>query len=142
MNENVFLPVVSTTYRRYPSERCFLETRNRPRSTGFAVSSQIIDELTLRADYPYCEDKNGSAHSQCMNSYHLGRSLGTFSPQALQRAEAYRFLNAIDAAPGIRFDGRDSSTITSRFDGAGLEDEVWAHKAGVNCIAIDKFEGR
>ena len=77
-----------------------------------------------------------------MNSYIFGRALGTFSSQALQRAETSRLLNALEAAPGVTFNGRDDATQLSRSDLAADADYVWAHKAGVNCVAIDKFEGR
>ena len=66
-----------------------------------------------------------------MNSYLFGRALGTVSPQALQRAHSAELLNAIHPAPGIGFDGSDRR----RYDDKHNE-------AGVNCVAIDKFEGR
>lgn len=82
-----------------------------------------------------------------MTSNLFGRALGTISPQALQRAETSRLLNSLQTAPGIRFDGSDGAAPASAQqhrsgvgeDGSG---EVWAHKAGVNSLAIDKFEGR
>ncbi len=80
-----------------------------------------------------------------MTSNLFGRALGSISPQALQKAETSRLLSALQAAPGIRFDGSDgaASTKAQRHgegdDGLG---GVWAHKAGVNCLAIDRFEGR
>lgn len=77
-----------------------------------------------------------------MNSYIFARALGTFSPQALQRAESSRLLNALEAASGVKFDGRDDPTQPSRPEGATGGDTLWAHKVGVNCVAIDKFEGR
>lgn len=77
-----------------------------------------------------------------MNSYLFGRALGTFSPQALQRAESSRLLHALEAAPAVRFDGRDSSAATTGISDGGGSDNIWAHKAGLNSITIDKFEGR
>ena len=79
-----------------------------------------------------------------MNSHLLGRELGNLSHKSVQQAETNRLLLALDAAPDIRFDGRDPGTTTA---GAGLEDskageEIWAHRAGVNSIVIDQFEGR
>ena len=73
-----------------------------------------------------------------MNSYLFGRALGTVSPQALQRAHSTGLLHAIQPAPGIRFDGRDSQSHAEQPERGA----VCAHKAGVNCITIDKFEGR
>lgn len=73
-----------------------------------------------------------------MNSYLFGRALGTVSSQSLQRAHCVGLLHAIQPAPGIRFDGSDGQ----HHDGNLERDTVLAHKAGVNCITIDKFEGR
>ena len=70
-----------------------------------------------------------------MNSYLFARSIGTVSSQTLQRFHSTGLLHALHPAPGIRFDGRDGQSHDEK--GA-----VYAHKAGVNCIAIDKFEGR
>ncbi|KAL8752410.1 MAG: hypothetical protein Q9184_005745 [Pyrenodesmia sp. 2 TL-2023] len=78
-----------------------------------------------------------------MNSQLLGRALGTAGPEALQRAELSRQLHAIEAAPEVGFDGQEAR-------GGGDEDpqdEVYkrtvndlrAHQAGVNCIAIDRM---
>ena len=84
-----------------------------------------------------------------MTSNLFGRALGTISPQALQRAETSRLLSSLQAAPGIRFDGGDDGAAPAsaqRQDRNGDEEDgpggVWAHKAGVNSLAIDKFEGR
>ena len=80
-----------------------------------------------------------------MNAYLLSRSLGSVGPQSLQRAESNRLLHAIQPTPGVRFDGSDdtaTSTLTPREIGDGLSSEIWAHKAGVNALVIDKFEGR
>lgn len=81
-----------------------------------------------------------------MNSQLLGRALGTAGPEALQRAELTRRLHAIQAAPRVLFDGRNgqyaaaSERAIESGDDAGIP--IRAHQAGVNCIAIDRFEGR
>ena len=72
----------------------------------------------------------------------LGRALGTISPQALQRAETSRLLHSIQAAPGVRFDGSDAPPQAAGSREAEDERDVWAHQAGVNCLTIDRFEGR
>lgn len=78
-----------------------------------------------------------------MNSYLLGRELGTVSPKALQQAETNRLLLALQAAPDIRFDGTDATTnVASQSHGGQATEDVSAHRAGLNCITIDKFEGR
>ncbi len=72
----------------------------------------------------------------------LGRALGTISPQVLQRAETSRLLHPIQAAPGVRFDGSDAPAQASSSRDVEDEQDVWAHRAGVNCLTIDRFEGR
>ena len=75
-----------------------------------------------------------------MNSYLLGRELGTVSSSTVQRTETNRLLLALQAAPRIKFDGSDGAAgLSHDTSNAG---DVWAHRAGVNCIAIDRFEGR
>lgn len=80
-----------------------------------------------------------------MTSNLLGRALGTLSPQALQRAETSRLLLSLQEAPSIKFDNTDGRT-QEHGSRESIENEkervVWAHRAGVNCIAIDRFEGR
>ena len=81
-----------------------------------------------------------------MTSNLFGRALGAISPQALQRAETSNLLNALQAAPGIRFDGSERPTQGQQndqnFSNDRKEDATWAHRAGVNCLTIDRFEGR
>lgn len=78
-----------------------------------------------------------------MNSYLLARELGTVSTKALQQAETHRLLLALQAAPDIRFDGTDATTsAASQSHGGQGTEAVWAHRAGLNCITVDKFEGR
>lgn len=72
----------------------------------------------------------------------LGRALGTTSPQALQQAETSRLLHSIQAAPGVRFDGSDAPAQAASSKDVEDERDVWAHQAGVNCLTIDRFEGR
>ena len=75
----------------------------------------------------------------------LSRALGSISPQALQNAETSRLLGCLQAAPSIRFDGSDGTAQTKAQHIRDQEDgvsDVWAHKSGVNCLAIDRFEGR
>ena len=80
-----------------------------------------------------------------MTSNLFGRALGSISPQALQKAETSRLLSSLQAAPRVRFDGSDEATPVRAKGNGDEEDEVggiWAHKAGVNSLAIDRFEGR
>lgn len=80
-----------------------------------------------------------------MTSNLFGRSLGILSPQVLQRAETSRLLLALEAAPGVKFDSIDGSAQQQNKrekNAVEKEEIVWAHRAGVNCLAIDRFEGR
>jgi hypothetical protein len=84
-----------------------------------------------------------------MNSQLFGRALGTISPQAVQRATTTQLLRAIDAAPQVQFDGTEtvSASATTAHDGfassrGGASREGLAHKAGVNCVVVDRLEGR
>lgn len=95
-----------------------------------------------------------------MNSNLFSRSLGTTSPQACAAGETGRLLRFLHAALNIKFDGsREGKPIRAvgrqtATDGGtrarsrpldaseGEEKAVWAHRAGVNSLVIDKFEGR
>ena len=79
---------------------------------------------------------------------YLARASGTLSPRAFEQAETARLLHSIQLAPGIRFDESEGPVFTATNSNAqhvSNDDEnqsVWAHRSGVNCIAIDRFEGR
>ena len=80
-----------------------------------------------------------------MNADLFGRALGSIGPQVLQRNETSRLLHALHAAPKVRFDGRESIPQTQPLgvgDGDQHKETVWAHRAGVNCLTIDRFDGR
>ena len=80
-----------------------------------------------------------------MTSDLFARALGFISPQAFQKAETSRLLSALQAAPGVRFDSSDGAAprrMPSKRDGGDELGGTWAHRAGVNCLAIDRFEGR
>lgn len=78
--------------------------------------------------------------SKCMNSYLLNRSFGLISPWDFHVAQTTRLVHCLEAAPSIRFNSRHDSAEDSQTEGE-LE-RVWAHKAGVNVLAIDQYEGR
>ncbi|KAL8850076.1 MAG: hypothetical protein Q9221_005002 [Calogaya cf. arnoldii] len=82
-----------------------------------------------------------------MESQLFARALGNIGPEAFQRAELSRRLHAIQSAPEIEFDGHGSPSTTidsgqKNERQRGIKEEARAHRAGVNCIAIDRFEGR
>ncbi len=80
-----------------------------------------------------------------MTSNLFGRALGAISPQALQRAETSKLLHALQGAPNVKFDGGDGPAQaqgSKTGEEKAVGDTVWAHRAGVNCLTIDRFEGR
>lgn len=84
-----------------------------------------------------------------MNSFLLNRALGSVSSNTFHVAQTSRLVHNLEPAPGIRFSSlrapqRNKSrgdTTPSDEEHDPTEDEV-AHNSGVNCLAIDKFEGR
>ena len=97
-----------------------------------------------------------------MTSALFNRSLGTVSPHSVSAQETARLLRYLHAAPGIRFDGDAASSKPPKLsehtstedqgNGEGIdsfvpssggeERSVWAHREGVNCLVVDRFEGR
>lgn len=85
-----------------------------------------------------------------MNSYLLNRALGSVSSNAFHVAQTSRLVHNFEPAPGIRFSSRRAAPADrSQDDGTPLDEElvpiveeVYAHKSGANCLAIDQFEGR
>ncbi|KAJ5733342.1 hypothetical protein N7533_013789 [Penicillium manginii] len=82
-----------------------------------------------------------------MNSYLLNRALGSVAPNEFHTAQTERLVRNLEPAPGIRFSSRkavpdqseDDTTLNPDFDPT---EKLYAHKSGVNCLAIDQFEGR
>lgn len=75
-----------------------------------------------------------------MNSYLLNRTLGSITPWTFHTAQTARLVQHLEPAPGIRFSSRTRQTGLEDY---GLdEDDICAHKAGVNVLAIDQYDGR
>ncbi|RAL11076.1 WD repeat protein [Aspergillus homomorphus CBS 101889] len=83
-----------------------------------------------------------------MNSYILNRTLGSIHPSTFHVAQTTRLVQNLEPAPGIRFSSQHHSPSAhgrseQQFDGLqSLEEETFAHKAGVKVLAIDQNEGR
>jgi DNA excision repair protein ERCC-8 len=85
-----------------------------------------------------------------MNSYLLNRALGSIPPNDFHVAQTTRLVHNIEPAPGIRFSSRKALTPTDQSEDdvapldqeLGASAEIFAHKSGVNCLAVDQFEGR
>lgn len=78
-----------------------------------------------------------------MNSYLFNRALGSISPSSFHVDQTTRLVHLLEPAPGIRFssvkDLASAKGTETEFDST---DEVLAHHAGVNAVAIDQYEGR
>lgn len=75
----------------------------------------------------------------------FSRALGTVSAQAFQQVETARLLQSLQAAPAVRFDGSNDGfqkQLKSNGEETEGEEKLWAHRAGVNCLSTDRFEGR
>ncbi|KAJ5676002.1 hypothetical protein N7462_008899 [Penicillium macrosclerotiorum] len=84
----------------------------------------------------------------------LPEALGSITPNAFHVAQTTRLVHHFEPSPGIRFSSRRAAPADqlqndqippnedsgSEFD--SIADQVFAHKSGVNCLAIDQFEGR
>ena len=82
-----------------------------------------------------------------MNSYLLNRALGSITPSSFHLAQTSRLVHHLEPAPGIRFSSHEKahaaeSTLDDGFEIDHEPDEVFAHKAGANVLAIDQYEGR
>lgn len=78
-----------------------------------------------------------------MSQIHLARVLGALSPSSFQRIQNDWLVNSIEPSPAA-FDGLTSiSTSDAQLHRSPAEVEQFvAHKAGTNCITIDKNGGR
>lgn len=81
-----------------------------------------------------------------MNQLLFERSTGNLGPNVFARLETTRLLRSFAAAPQFRFDGGERGTKLE--DGEvsqavlGERVDIWAHQAGINSLAIDRFDGR
>ena len=79
-----------------------------------------------------------------MNSFLFNRAIGNVSPQAFQRAQTTQLLHGLQPAPEVSFGAEPSSEnepSSTHIHTIQKASHV-THKAGVNAIAIDRFEGR
>ncbi|KAE8150904.1 WD repeat protein [Aspergillus avenaceus] len=77
-----------------------------------------------------------------MNSYLLNRTLGSISPHDFHVAQTSRLIHLLEPAPGIRFSSRNEVESRSAVDVNLNADAHPAHRAGVNVLAMDHYEGR
>lgn len=78
------------------------------------------------------------------------RAVGILGPDSFARLETARLLHNFRPAPQHRFDGGQKGTaidnIASSLDRSALgkdqQTSVWAHQAGVNALALERFDGK
>lgn len=71
-----------------------------------------------------------------MQSSLYARSTGDLRPRVLEKSTANRLIRSFVAAPHHRFDGE-----SEHFEASDVT-RVWAHRVGVNALALDEFDGR
>lgn len=76
-----------------------------------------------------------------MNAYLLNRAVGSIPPSTFHSAQSIRLLHSLEPGPGIRFSGINSQSANDGGHDAD-SDDVFAHRAGANVLAIDQYEGR
>lgn len=72
-----------------------------------------------------------------MQSRLFARSTGELSPDGFAQATASGLVRSFAAAPQHRFDGEGAEP-----EEEGRHVNLWAHRIGVNALALDKFDGR
>ena len=70
-----------------------------------------------------------------MNQVHLARTLGTLPASGFQKIQKEWFVNSIGPQPYATFDGGASKNVSTT-------EQPLAHKAGTNCLTIDKNDAR
>ncbi|OTB00675.1 hypothetical protein M426DRAFT_65463 [Hypoxylon sp. CI-4A] len=81
-----------------------------------------------------------------MNQLLFERSSGSLGPNVFARLETIRLLSSFRSAPEFRFDGGERGTAVHD-DGDGSiapspTSTLWAHQAGANALALERFDGR
>ena len=97
----------------------------------------------FRSLTPYIEvglqpHRDNRSSLKCMNQLLFERSYGGIGPNALARLESTRLLKSFRLFPRLRYDGGERGVAGDGDDGALR----WAHQAGVNALALERFDGR
>jgi hypothetical protein len=75
-----------------------------------------------------------------MNQLFFERESASIGQGTFARAFASQALHSLRLWPHVRFDGGDSSRVGDEDERPAGKDGVWACQAGVNSLAVDKFE--
>ncbi|KAI0472677.1 WD40-repeat-containing domain protein [Xylariaceae sp. FL0804] len=74
-----------------------------------------------------------------MNQLLFERSCGSLGPNVFARLQLTQLVRSFRPAPEFRFDGGEKGTAVA--DGQASA-SVWSHQAGVNALALERFDGR
>lgn len=78
-----------------------------------------------------------------MNQLLFERSTGNVGPNVFARLQTTNLIKSFCAVPRFRFDGGERGTAIHQDEaGSTLRNGIWAHQAGVNAIAVERFDGR
>jgi len=82
-----------------------------------------------------------------MNELLFERSTGNLGPNAFARLQTTRLLRSFQPAPHFRFDGGETGVSGNipdddDDDADAAPVSLWAHQAGVNALALERFDGR
>ncbi|ROT41336.1 WD domain-containing protein [Sodiomyces alkalinus F11] len=77
-----------------------------------------------------------------MQSSLYARSTGDLRPEVLEKSTVNNLIRSFVAAPRHRFDGEGAGDDEGGHVEALEVSRVWAHRVGVNALALDEFEGR
>lgn len=83
-----------------------------------------------------------------MNQLLFERATGGLGANSFAKLETTRLLRSFRPAPRFRFDGGEKGAAVDIGEGrsnSALPDSksnLWAHQAGVNALALERFDGR
>lgn len=85
-----------------------------------------------------------------MNQLLFERATGGLGANAFARLETTRLLRSFRPAPQFRFDGGEKGAAVDSGTGnsspadpsTDRKSSLWAHQAGVNALALERFDGR
>lgn len=77
-----------------------------------------------------------------MNSYILNRSQGSIRPSNFHGAQSTRLVHCLEPAPEVRFSSSHGSYSKTEGWEDDVEDDILAHRAGVNVLTVDPYEKR
>lgn len=85
-----------------------------------------------------------------MNQLLFERATGGLGTNAFAKLETTRLLRSFRPAPQFRFDGGEKGAAVDNGEGRSnsakpntdSKSNIWAHQAGVNALALERFDGR